>query len=167
MTSIANNETGAIEMHSLLIASIKGPTKSLQLLIDIIINYWFGLLMKIYLTKRWEVLPREAVQWMPGVVKVAEPLPGLVRIRHLLWVRVNLEEISIKLINFKVISLICNNIIVEATKLTHTSLGHRPPEWCGSHWSHRSQCPHRCKNKLNFGSPHWHPAHTKDHDESH
>lgn len=38
-----------------------------------------------YLTNKWDVFPSEAVQWMIGVVKVAEPLVGLVRIKHLLW----------------------------------------------------------------------------------
>lgn len=47
---------------------------------------------KIYLTNRCDVWPSDAVQCINGVVKVAEPLPGLVRIRHLLLGRVTLYK---------------------------------------------------------------------------
>lgn len=43
---------------------------------------------------RWEVFPNEAVQWMPMVVRVTDPLPGLVRMRPLLCWRVTLTRPS-------------------------------------------------------------------------
>lgn len=46
---------------------------------------------KSYLTNKCEVWPSDAVQCINGVVNVAEPLPGLVRIKHLLLGRVTLK----------------------------------------------------------------------------
>lgn len=45
-----------------------------------------------YRTNRCDVCPSEAVQCMNAVVSVAEPFPGLVRIMHLEFERVNLHK---------------------------------------------------------------------------
>lgn len=59
---------------------------------------WFRILNKAgvqaYRRNRCDVLPNEAVQWIPNVVKVTEPFPGLVRMSPLFWLRVILTRPS-------------------------------------------------------------------------
>lgn len=50
-----------------------------------------------YRTNRCDVWPNDAVQWMYGVVIVAEPLLGLVLIVHLLLARVTLRRDKIRI----------------------------------------------------------------------